>query len=41
MLCGQAHYHDGGASFLQSTFQVTFFALHPANVSQIPDKNLN
>jgi hypothetical protein len=41
MLCEQAHYHDGGASFLQSTFQVAFFVLHPTDVSEPLDKNLD
>lgn len=37
MLCEQAHYYDGGASFPQSTF----FVLHPADISEQPDKNLD
>jgi hypothetical protein len=41
MLCEQAHYHYRGASFPQSTFQVAFFILHPADVSKLPDKNLD
>jgi hypothetical protein len=41
MLCEQVHYCDGGASFPQSTFQVAFFVPHPAEVSELRDKNLN
>jgi hypothetical protein len=41
MLHEQAHYHDGGANFPQSTFQVAFFIPHPAYVSKLPDKNLH
>jgi hypothetical protein len=37
----QAQYHEGGASLLQSTFSVTFFILHPADVSEPPDKYLD
>jgi hypothetical protein len=37
----QAHCHDGGASLLQSKFQVAFFVLHPTDVSKLPDKNIN
>jgi hypothetical protein len=40
-LCEQAHYRDAGASFPQSTFQVTFFILDPADFSELPDKNLD
>jgi hypothetical protein len=36
MLREQVH---GGASFLQLTFQVAFFVLHPTDVSEPPDKN--
>jgi hypothetical protein len=41
MLSEQAHYRDGGASFPQSRFQVAFFALHPTDMSEHPDKNLD
>jgi hypothetical protein len=40
MLYEQVHYCDGGASFLQSTFQVAFFISHTADISEPPDKNL-
>jgi hypothetical protein len=39
MLCEQVHHHDGGASFPQSTFQVSFFVLLAADVSELPDKS--
>jgi hypothetical protein len=39
-LCEQVQYHDGKASFPQSTFQVTFFMPHPTDISKLPDKNL-
>jgi hypothetical protein len=38
-LCEWAHYHDGGASFPQSAFQV--ISLHPAHISELPDKNFD
>jgi hypothetical protein len=41
MLCEQVHYCDGGANFPQSKFQVAFFILHPTDVSEPPDKNLD
>jgi hypothetical protein len=41
MLCEQAHYPDGEASILHSTFQVTFLVLHSAAVSELPDENLD
>jgi hypothetical protein len=41
MLCEQAHYRDGGASFPQSTFRVAFFIPHPTDISELPDKNLD
>jgi hypothetical protein len=36
----QVHYRDRGASFLQPTFQVTFFVPNAADISESPDKNL-
>jgi hypothetical protein len=39
--CEWAHYHDGGASFPQSTFQVVCFVLHLADVSEPPEKSLD
>jgi hypothetical protein len=38
VLCEQAYCHDGGSSFPQPTFQAIFFQLHPADVSELPDK---
>jgi hypothetical protein len=41
MLCEQAHFCDGGASFLLSTCQVASFVQHPTDVLELPDKNLD
>jgi hypothetical protein len=38
MVCKQVHHCDGGATFLQSTFQAAFFIPNPTAVS---DKTLD
>lgn len=41
VLCELVHCHDRGAMFLQSTFLVIFFILHPSLASELPDHKLD
>lgn len=41
MVCEQVQYHDGGASFPQSTNQVTFLVPNPTDISEQPGKNID